>query len=58
MRYRVVGGGVWFGIVETVAEAGGFGGGPVDEGESEYEGVGVCMDGRWDRDVAGKWWER
>ena len=63
-----MGGGVWFGVVElgfgfggfgvveAVAEAEGFGGGRV--GEGDYEGVGVCMDGRWDGDVAGKWWER
>lgn len=59
-----MGGGAWFGVVElgfgifeAVAEVGGFGGGRVGGGgrEGEYEGVGVCMDGRWDRDVAGKW---
>jgi hypothetical protein len=59
-------GGIWFGVVElgfgfggfgvvgAVAEVGGFGGGR----EGEYEGAGVCMEGRWDKDVAGKWWER
>jgi hypothetical protein len=40
---------------------GGFGGGRVGEGGREgehHEGVGVCIDGSWDRDLAGKWWER
>ena len=64
-------GGVWFGVVElgfggfgvvgAVAEVGDFGGGGrVGDGGhvGEYEGVGGCMYGRWDRDVAVKWWER
>ena len=66
-RRRVAGGRVWFGVVElgfggvgdfgvvgAVVEVGDFGDGRV----GEHEGVGVCMDGRWDMDVAGKWWER
>lgn len=67
-----MGGGVSLGVVElgfgsvgrfgvgAVAETGGFGGGRVGEGgcEGVYEGVGVCMDGHRDREVAGKWWVR
>ena len=58
-----MGGGVSYGVGElgfgsvwgfgVVAEAGGFGGGRV----GKYEGVGVCMNVHWDRDVVGTWWE-